>query len=116
MSERILVADDDPLVRKFAACILEPDNRYIIHEAIDDQETLDFISKNPDKVDLLLLDLMVPEKSEIDVIRELKLGRKAPHLPIIIITNYLETSKKQDQELLSRKTVLEVLTKDELIK
>jgi len=111
----ILVADDDPLVRKFVTKVLEPD-RYIIHEAIDGQQALDFISKNPDKVDLLLLDLMMPEKSGIDVIRELKLERKAPYLPIIIITNYLETYKQQDNELLSRKTVLEVLTKDALNK
>jgi signal transduction histidine kinase/CheY-like chemotaxis protein len=111
----VLVADDDPLVRKFVAKVLEPDG-YIIHEAVDGQQTLDFISKNPDQVDLLLLDLMMPEKSGIDVIKELKLERKAPHLPIIIITNYLETFKEQDQELLSRKTVLEVFTKDEVNK
>lgn len=111
----ILVADDDPLVHKFVAKVLEPD-RYVIHEARDGQQTLDFISKNRNKVDLLLLDLMMPKKSGMDVIRELKLERKAPDLPIIIITNYLETYKQQDQELLSRKTVLEVLTKDALNK
>ena len=111
----ILVADDDPLVMKFVAKVLEPD-RYVIHKAIDGQQALDFISKNPDKVDLLLLDLMMPEKSGIDVIKELKLEGKAPYLPIIIITNYLETYEEQDRELLSRKTVLEVLTKDELNK
>jgi signal transduction histidine kinase/CheY-like chemotaxis protein len=111
----ILVADDDPLVMKFVADVLEPD-RYVIHEAIDGQQALDFISKNPDKVDLLLLDLMMPEKSGIDVIKELRLEGKAPYLPIIIITNYLETYEEQDRELLSRKTVLEVLTKDELNK
>jgi signal transduction histidine kinase/CheY-like chemotaxis protein len=111
----ILVADDDPLVMKFVAKVLEPD-RYVIHEAIDGQQALDFISKNPDKVDLLLLDLMMPEKSGIDVIKELKLKGKAPYLPIIIITNYLETYKEQDRELLSRKMVFEVLTKDELNK
>jgi signal transduction histidine kinase/CheY-like chemotaxis protein len=111
----ILVADDDPLVMKFVAKVLEPD-RYIIHEAIDGQQALDFISKNPDKVDLLLLDLMMPEKNGIDVIKELRLEGKAPYLPIIIITNYLETYEEQDRELLSRKTVLEVLTKDELNK
>ena len=111
----ILVADDDPLVRKFVAKVLEPDG-YIIHEAVDGQQALEFISQNPNQVDLLLLDLMMPEKSGIDVIKELKLERKAPHLPIIIITNYLETFKEQDRELLSRKTVLEVFTKDELNK
>jgi signal transduction histidine kinase/CheY-like chemotaxis protein len=111
----ILVADDDPLVHKFVAKVLEPD-RYIIHEAMDGQQTLDFISKNRDKVDLLLLDLMMPNKNGLDVIKELKLERKAPDLPIIIITNYLETYKQLDQELLSRKTVLEVLTKDALHK
>jgi len=111
----ILVADDDPLVRKFVAKVLEPDG-YIIREAVDGQQALDFISKNPDQVDLLLLDLMMPEKSGIDVIKELKLERKAPFLPIIIITNYLETFKEQDKELLSRKTVLEVFTKDEINK
>jgi CheY-like chemotaxis protein/anti-sigma regulatory factor (Ser/Thr protein kinase) len=111
----ILVADDDPLVRKFVAKVLEPDG-HIIHEAVDGQQALDLISKNPDQVDLLLLDLMMPEKSGIDVIKELKLERKAPFLPIIIITNYLETYREQDKELLSRKTVLEVFTKDEINK
>jgi signal transduction histidine kinase/CheY-like chemotaxis protein len=111
----ILVADDDASVREFVAKVLKPD-RYIIHEAIDGQQACDFISKNRDKVDLLLLDLMMPNKNGLDVIKELKLERKAPDLPIIIITNYLETYKQQDKELLSRKTVLEVLTKDALYK
>jgi signal transduction histidine kinase/CheY-like chemotaxis protein len=111
----ILVADDDPLVRRFVAKVLEPDG-YVIHEAVDGQQALDLISKNPDQVDLMLLDLMMPEKSGIDVIKELKLVGKAPHLPIIIITNYLEIYQKQDKELLSRKTVLEVFTKDEVNK
>jgi CheY-like chemotaxis protein len=111
----ILVADDDPLVRRFVAKVLKPDG-YIIHEAIDGQEALNFISKNPDKVDLLVLDLMMPVKSGMDVMKELKLQHEASHLPILIVTNYLEAYNAQDQELISRRTVLEILTKDELNK
>jgi signal transduction histidine kinase/CheY-like chemotaxis protein len=111
----ILVVDDDPLMRKFVTTVLKPDG-YTIYEAIDGQQACDFISKNLEKVDLVLLDLMMPEKSGIDVMRELKLERKAPDLPIIIITDYLETYKQQEKEFLSRKTVLEVLTKDALHK
>ncbi len=112
-SLNILVADDDPLVRRFVAKILEPEGD-IIHQAVDGQQAIDFISEHKDKVDLLLLDLMMPKKSGIDVIRELKLERKAPHLPIIVITAHLDAYEEKEKELLSRKTVLEVITKEEL--
>ncbi|MGD8229076.1 MAG: response regulator [Desulfobacteraceae bacterium] len=69
MSKKILIVDDDPDVILFIATILK-DHGYQSVEARDGQEGLKMVhAENPHMV---LLDLMMPQKSGIALLSELK--------------------------------------------
>ena len=68
----ILVADDDPVIRKFVRAVLEPVG-YRIEEASDGNEVLERIEGLAPEV--LILDVLMPGPSGVDVVRELAPGR-----------------------------------------
>lgn len=66
---RILVVDDDPGVRMFVRRALEPEG-YCVEEASDGAECLRRVRQSPP--DLIILDLYMPEKDGLEVLRELR--------------------------------------------
>ncbi|CAA9543254.1 MAG: Two-component system response regulator protein [uncultured Thermomicrobiales bacterium] len=89
--QRVLVADDDGSIRGVLRDLLV-DEGFEIIEASNGAEVLTALS-SPDvaRPDLVLMDVRMPDKSGIDVLREAgaKPGREAgSHLPIIIMTAY----------------------------
>ena len=64
----ILVVDDDPLLRGAIAMILE-DEGYTVELASDGIKALEAIAAN--KPDMILLDVMMPNMSGTQVLREL---------------------------------------------
>ncbi|MBI2267580.1 MAG: response regulator [Armatimonadetes bacterium] len=106
----VLLTDDDPNVAKFIKMVL-PKEKFNLLTAGNGNEALDLISSRGKEIDILLLDLLMPEKGGYEVIRELKLDGKAPDLPIIVITNYPEAQTEEEKRLLSRETILEVVSK-----
>jgi len=106
----ILLADDDPNIEIFLRKIL-PHN-FKIDYAKNGKEAIERIkSKN---YDILLLDLMMPELNGYDVIRELRIKKLAPELPILVITNYPEPTTQEEKELLSKSLGIIVVDKSEL--
>ncbi len=106
----ILLADDDPNIEIFLRKIL-PHN-FKIDYAKNGKEAIERIkSKN---YDILLLDLMMPELNGYDVIRELRIKKLAPELPILVITNYPEPTAQEEKELLSKSMGIIVVDKSEL--
>lgn len=105
---RVLVADDDPAVVAFVNRVLPP-HEYVVLHATGGTEALRAIDTQP--IDALLLDLRMPDKSGYDVIRVLKLEGRAPDLPIVVITNYPAPVDPEEQALLSRRLVIDVLSK-----
>jgi two-component system, LytTR family, response regulator len=81
---RTLIADDEPPARDRIKALLARDTCVnIVGECSDGNETLDFIRSHP--VDLLFLDIQMPERSGVDLLRELDPGM----LPaIIFVTAY----------------------------
>ncbi len=81
--KKILVVDDEPDVRNFlAACI--QDAGFMVDSAIDGQEALEKIEK--ELPDLMTLDMVMPRKSGIELIRTLRKNDKWSKLPVIVIT------------------------------
>lgn len=92
----IIVADDEEMVRKVIRQLLEK-NGHSIFEAENGQEALELcIEAHPD---LLITDLLMPEKSGLAAIIEIR--EKMPGLPILAISgggrsgklNFLNTAK-----------------------
>ncbi|MBW2592030.1 MAG: response regulator [Deltaproteobacteria bacterium] len=81
--KKILVVDDEPDVRNFlAACI--QDAGFMVDSAVDGQEALEKIEK--EIPDLMTLDMVMPRKSGIELIRTLRKNDKWSKLPVIVIT------------------------------
>jgi CheY-like chemotaxis protein len=85
----ILVIDDEPDTRTFFSTLLE-DHGYEVITAADGQAALEKTRSN--KVDLITLDLSMPEMSGLKFYREMR-GEGEPHTPIIVISGVSEDMK-----------------------
>jgi two-component system nitrogen regulation response regulator NtrX len=81
MNERILIVDDEERAREILADHLEPAG-YEIVQASDGEQAL--VRVKDDDLNLMLLDLMLPDISGLDVLKETV--RLKPALPIIMIS------------------------------
>ena len=82
---RVFVADDQLLVRQGIRTLLEMDPEIsIVGEAGDGNETISLVPGL--EIDALLLDIRMPHKSGIDVLRELSAKNALP--PTLILTTF----------------------------
>ena len=83
----ILIADDHPIVREgFKQVISETDDMIVADEASNGQEVLSLIRKR--EYDLILLDISMPGRSGLEVLKELK--SEYQKLPVLILSIYPE--------------------------
>lgn len=80
----ILVADDEPHIGRIIKMKLEQ-GPFRVSIAYDGQEAIDFLNGN-EQVDLVLLDLMMPKLSGLDVLKQIREQDKFKSLPCIILT------------------------------
>ena len=80
VAPNILICDDDPVVHESLSLYLDNDN-FTHSDAYDGKESLEMAQAT--KPDLILLDVMMPEMSGLDVCREI---RKTMATPIIMLT------------------------------
>jgi DNA-binding NarL/FixJ family response regulator len=84
---RILIADDHVVVRRGLKEILtEAFEKSKIGEASDASETLELIRKQ--KWDIVILDITMPGRGGLDVLKEIK--QEYPALPVLILTMHPE--------------------------
>ena len=86
----ILLVEDDPLIRKILSDELKV-NGFAVEEAADGKACLEAI--NSKDIDLVLLDIMIPKKDGIAVLRELKQAGKIPQLPVYILSALSDMEK-----------------------
>jgi two-component system, OmpR family, response regulator ResD len=79
---RILMADDDPVVREVVRRYLERDGLTVV-ETADGPATAEVLARND--IDLAILDVMMPPPDGIDLCRAVRAGRH-PDTPIILLT------------------------------
>jgi two-component system invasion response regulator UvrY len=84
---RVLIADDHPVVRRGLRRILEDEaGMEVMGEAQNAQETLDLASDK--ECDVLVLDIEMPGRSGLDVLKELK--KRRPKLPVLVLSIHPE--------------------------
>jgi len=81
---QVLVADDEPHIGRIIKMKLEQ-GPFDVTLAYDGQEALEAAAKNP-ALALVLLDVMMPKMSGLDVLARLRAGAARADLPCIILT------------------------------
>lgn len=81
----VLVVDDNQDVRDLVVHILSADG-FHVYAAVDGENALAILNSN--KVDLVLLDVMMPGMSGLDVLNEIRNGsnKKVRDIPVMMIT------------------------------
>jgi DNA-binding NarL/FixJ family response regulator len=89
MPRTVLVADDNPVIRKMLCKMFEREEDYdLCAEARDGAEAIALAIQH--KPDLIILDLSMPVMNGLDAARELK--RIMPAIPIILFTQHSDLS------------------------
>ena len=84
---KVLIADDHPVVRKgLREIVKEAFHVAIADEVSNGQEVLERVAKND--YDVVLLDISMPGRNGLDVLKELK-GQK-PKLPVLVLSIHPE--------------------------
>jgi DNA-binding NarL/FixJ family response regulator len=84
---RVLIADDHTVVRHGLKQILSSDAQLqVVGEAVNGDEVLRMVDAL--KIDALVLDITMPGKNGLDVLKELR--RKHPQLPVLVLSMHPE--------------------------
>lgn len=81
---RILVVDDDPMNLKIAKKLLS--KKYQADTASSGKEAMDLLLSGSTHIDLILLDIHMPDEDGFEVIKKLKADEKLKNIPVIFLT------------------------------
>jgi CheY-like chemotaxis protein/phosphoribosyl 1,2-cyclic phosphodiesterase len=81
---RVLIVDDDPVMRRLTRGALENDG-YILTEAANGREALELVRR--EAPDLVILDFVMPELDGLDVLRVLRADPTTVSLPVLMLTS-----------------------------
>ncbi len=91
MRKKVLVVDDEEVIRQFLRTLLLKWG-YEVEEAADGVEALEQLAK--DNYDLLICDILMPNKNGWEVLKEMKSNPKTKEIPVIVLTG-----KKEDSDI-----------------
>ncbi|NCO84375.1 MAG: hypothetical protein COW90_00260 [Nitrospirae bacterium CG22_combo_CG10-13_8_21_14_all_44_11] len=95
--ETILLAEDEESVRKLIKEVLEADG-YRVVEAADGEEAVNKFMENKDRIDILLLDIVMPKMSGREVYERIK--KIKPDIKLLMASGY-------PADFISQKGILE---------
>jgi putative two-component system response regulator len=87
----ILVVDDEPQNIELLEAYLAPQG-YEIVKAANGEEALGKISDN--QIDLILLDMIMPRMSGLEVLEKLRADKKTRLIPVVMVTALNETEDR----------------------
>jgi len=90
--QRIVVADDDPIVVKFLTAIFK-DEGFDVRSAEDGEQALKLIRET--RPDLVILDLVMPYRDGFEVCQQMRAGADTRGIPVIILS-----MKEKEQDAL----------------
>lgn len=85
MSECVLVVDDEPMIREFAARVLREEG-FGVYEATDGVEALKLIRAGIADLDVVLSDIVMPRMNGVQLLQSLATLR--PDLPVLLMSGY----------------------------
>lgn len=94
-SKSILLVDDDDNIRKVTSAILASKD-FKVEEATDGLEALSLFKSNPEKYDLIVTDLSMPNMTGTELANEIR--KMNPSIPILLSTGHLGTGEQDEYE------------------
>jgi DNA-binding response OmpR family regulator len=101
---KILIIDDDISANTTLKALLMSQEGYEIDTAYSGKEGLTKMMANPD-YDLIILDVMMPDFSGIDVCKEMSKNEKIKNIPILLASALPITSKELGELLNEFKSI-----------
>lgn len=105
MGKRVLLVEDEPNIIEAIRFILSRDG-WRVRTHSDGATALAAIAADPP--DVLVLDVMLPGKSGLDILRELRADPEMAELPVLMLT---AKGQARDRELAERYGVSRFMTK-----
>lgn len=84
-SRRVLVADDDPVVRRLLSSLVEKDG-YTVVTVDDGREAYRILQSDSDFCGAIF-DMMMPNLDGLDVIRYMRTEKRLMRIPVLLITS-----------------------------
>lgn len=95
LTKQILLVEDDRFLRRACAAGLRQ-RGWTVLTAVDGEEALRMIQS--ERIDLVLLDMLMPKLHGLDVMRALKAEERTQSIPVLVLSN---SSREQDvQEIM----------------
>lgn len=105
---KVLLVEDDPLLTKMYEAKFRAEGFDIV-SAPDGVRGLEMVDQ--DGIDFIILDIMMPQLSGIDMLEKLRGSQKGKDIPVIILTNL---SEKDEEDKAGKLGVKEYLLKANL--
>jgi CheY-like chemotaxis protein len=83
MRRKVLICDNEEILRGLVRASLDRDD-YELAEAVDGDDALE--QARALEPDLILLDMMMPGRSGLDVVRELRADERLADVPVVMLT------------------------------
>lgn len=83
----VLIIDDEPAMTTYLSTLLE-DHGFVAHVANDPQEGMERLQEM--RPDVILLDLLMPQKSGVQIFQKIARDERYKGIPIIILTGIKE--------------------------
>lgn len=83
-NKRIILVEDDEAIRQYVHTELS--SEFHIHECTNGQEAWDYIIAHPNKVNLIISDIMMPVMDGMTLCQKVKANFTTNHIPIILMT------------------------------
>jgi len=94
----ILIVEDNPINLKLLRDILNF-QKFEVLEAVDGKSALESVEKNYNKIDLILMDLQLPDINGLEVIKNIKAVPNSQNLQIIVVSAHaMESDIKKCRE------------------
>lgn len=91
MGKRILIVDDEEVIRKFLKIHLAKLG-YEVKEAADGEQAIEQLREG--NFDLLICDILMPKKDGWEVVKEVKSNPRTKDIPVILLT-----AKNEDSDM-----------------
>ena len=86
---QILIADDELINRELLRAVLQ--DTYELHFATNGQEALDAMRKHRETLSLVLLDLLMPVMSGMELLRAARADATIAQIPVIVISGDIDS-------------------------